>query len=115
MAYLRGMNNTLRNVSINELSKPFIKKMEEAESEWYYKMHEIKQHTIDVLQETPQELGEALEDGILSTDHPGALVYNLDCLLEVMDPANNGDRKAINQLLYIAKEWEAAVEQAYNV
>tara|TARA_R100001244_G_C5108866_1_gene120651 strand:+ start:287 stop:601 length:315 start_codon:yes stop_codon:yes gene_type:complete len=88
----------------------YLKELQKIDSEVFDNMGKSSQKTIDIVQETIEQLDRDYEEEPILRDELGAINYEIDILLEVWNKDLAYDIEILNRVDKIIKEWYDNVE-----
>lgn len=88
----------------------YLEQLREIDRHVYDNMREASQKTIDVVQETIEQLDRDVEEEPIQRDELGAINYDISILLEVWNPELEFDIDVLKRFDKIIEEWYKDVE-----
>jgi len=88
----------------------YLKQIRGLEGDVYKNMGECLQITIDMVQNTEQQLNRDEKEDAVTRDELGAIRYLIDILLEAFNPERIYDIEILNLLNKILKDWYDDIE-----
>lgn len=88
----------------------YLKQLRKIDSEVYTNMGKTSQKTIDIVQETIEQLDRDVEEEPIRRDELGAINYDIDILLEVWNPKLKYDIEILKRVDKIIDDWGKDVE-----
>ena len=88
----------------------YLDQLRSIESEIFYNMGKVSQHTIDVVQDTVEDLDRNDDERPIWRDELGAISYGIDTLLKVFNPAMEYDIDVLKRFNAVIEEWMKDVE-----
>lgn len=88
----------------------YLKQLRKIDSEVYANMGKTSQKTIDIVQESIEQLDRDVEEEPIRRDELGAINYDIDILLEVWNPKLTYDIEILKRVDKIIDDWGKDVE-----
>lgn len=108
LGYMLLIKNNLKYTKMT--SKEYLEELKKIDSEVFYNMEKYSQKTIDVVQETIEQLDRDWEEEPIERDELGAINYEIDILLEVWSKDLQFDIEILKRFDKIIAEWYKDVE-----
>ena len=93
----------------------YLRKLQDIESDVFKNMGSISQIVIDIIQESESDLNRDTGEEPIERDEIGAIVYGVDVLLKVYNPALEEDIKILTRFKELMEAWRDNIDNVNQI